>query len=71
MDLKFLKRPLSIVSLALIIIGLAIYLAWSFGYGVFNVFARYYIGMYAILAVLWGFGALSLLLSWVEYKGKQ
>ncbi len=68
-DLSFLKRPLSIFCLLLIVIGLVVYLGWSFVYHVFNPFAKYYIGMYAILAVLWGFGGLGLLLSWVEHKG--
>ncbi len=69
-DLSFLKRPLSIFCILLILIGLGIYLGWSLGYSIFNPFAKYYIGMYAILAVFWGFGGLGLLLSWVEQEGK-
>ncbi len=67
-DLRFLKRPLSIFCVILILIGLGVYLGWSFGYHIFNPLSRNYIGMYAILAALWGFGALGLLLSWVEFK---
>ena len=59
----FPKKAMMVLSILLILGGVAVYLGWGIAYGSWNFFDVNYIPVYAITAVMLMFGGLGFLLS--------
>jgi hypothetical protein len=61
-EVDFPEKAQKVISILLIIGGVAMYLGWGIAYGSWNFFEPRYIGVYAIVVVMLLFGGLGLLL---------
>lgn len=66
-EVAFPERVQQVLSILLIVGGLAVYIGWGIANGSWNLFERRFIPIYAIVAVMFLFGGLGLLL----LKNKQ